>query len=108
MEKVDPKQPIGEAFAQMPDDHAQSREAVKDTTENNPQKMQACFDGESVDGPLESPLGKRRVHSGGRRAWVQVDGNIKRFCGREDIQEFRVVEIFAVRVGVDDGTLQPQ
>ena len=106
MKEIQPEKPVGKSLAEMTHHHPQLGELIENATQDNPQQMQAGLDGKAVDRAFKSPFGKRRVHVARWRARMQIDRYIKRLRRRENIPEFRIVEIFAVRVRIDDRALQ--
>ena len=108
MHEIDPKEPIRKAFAEVAGHHSQFWKAVEHAAENNSENVEAGFDGESEDGAVKAAVEKWADHSRRGRVGMQINRNAERFGGLENFPEFRLVEIFAARVGIDDRALQVQ
>lgn len=108
LKKIDPEQPIGQALPEVANHHLQPGKTIEHTAHDDSQDVQAGLHGKAVDSPAQAPFAKRRKHLSRGRCGMQVNRYVQRLSGREHFPEFLVIQIFALRVRVNDGALQPQ
>jgi hypothetical protein len=106
--EVDAAQPIGQAFAEVAEHYVESRKAIEHAAHDEPQRVQCGFDRKAEHGAVEPARHERLDHVVRRRVRVDVDGHVERLGRREDLPEFLVVEVLALRVRVHDRALEPE
>lgn len=103
---IHPVEPIGEGLAHMTENDLKVGILIEDAAENHPHRVQSGFGLKSPQRSNHLVLLKRRDHRVRRKARAQIDCRAMLCRGIEDRRELRIVQKFALRMGIDANSIE--